>query len=311
MTETTDNIGAVKQPTTSTNQPKNIDSNAQVLPDTEFHPIEVNNAPSSDSPQHILNALNNDCIQEFLRRLKSFRDILNAAEVCTCFQENAIQCFPSHYKTLRIDDSENSADVSNCLPLKCVRSFLRIFGHLIRTIEWSFTGNRDHDEATLNIIANCCGKTLTELTIFGHDLNFNTKISFDALEKLALYDSTICNFALLTRLKCLKLVFVKITHSDWLAQEFPNLEEAKFFSCHKLKDNLLMEFLNLNPQLQSLELNCCRRISSSVFHNIGKRAPNLINLNYDPCKGLQSTFDANMIHLCDLRKLKSLRIECH
>lgn len=310
MTET-DNIGAVKQPSTASNESKSVDLNVVKISESEINPVEIEIPPAESSPQHILNALNNDCVQEIMRRIKNIRDLLNAAETCTCFQENIKVCFPSYCKTIRIDDSQQFDAQPNCLPLKNVQSFLSKFGHLIHTIEWSFTWNRDHDEATLNIIADFCGKTLTELIIFGHDLNFNTQSPFEALEKLALYDSTIRNFALLTQLKSLKLTFVKVTHSDWLAQEFPKLKEAKFYSFHKLKDNMLMKFLNLNPQLQSLELNCCRRISPSVFHDIGKRTPNLINLNFDPCKGLQSTFDANMIHLSRLRKLKSLRIECH
>lgn len=171
--------------------------------------------------------------------------------------------------------------------------------------------NRDHDEATLNVIAKFSGKTLSSFTIHGHDLDFNTQSPFEALENLTLHDLTISNFAQLSQLKSLKLAFVRVKHSDWLAQEFPKLEDVKFYSFHKLRDNILIEFLRLNPQLQSLELNCCPRISSSVFQDIGIRSPNLVKLNFDPCKGLQSTFDMNMVHLSRLRKLKSLRIECH
>lgn len=44
--------------------------------------------------------------------------------------------------------------------------------------------------------------------------------------------------------------------------------------------------------------------------DIGKSTPNLVNLALDPRKGLQQTFDENVIHLSTLRKLKCLRIEC-
>lgn len=60
--------------------------------------ITINDPPDQASPTHILNVLNNDCIQEVFRRLQSIEDFLNAAEVCTQFQENAKHCFPPIYK---------------------------------------------------------------------------------------------------------------------------------------------------------------------------------------------------------------------
>lgn len=267
--------------------------------------------PVQNSSQHILNALNNDCMKEIMRKLKSIEDYLNAAQVCTCFQENAKKCFPPNFKAIRIDDSESAAQIPNNLPLERVESFMSIFGPLISSIEWNFTHGRYHDEAILNMIAKFCGKTLSTFTIHGHDLDFNTESQFEDLEKLTLYDSTISNFTLLPQLKSLKLASIKVAHSDWLTQEFPKLEEAKFYAFHKLRDKMLLEFLQLNPQLHSLKLNCCRRITPSVFQDIDTRSPNLMRLNIDPSKGLQSTFDTNMVHLSRLRKLTSLRIECH
>lgn len=264
--------------------------------------------PTHDSPKNIINILNNDCIQEVLRLLKNMRDFVNAASVCTRFQENAKECFPSAFKNLRINDAD---DTPRSLPSSCVPAFLRIFGHFIQSIEWSWTQDQEHDDDILNTIAEFCGKTLTELTVYGHKLNFNTASPFEVLEKLELYDATIYDLGPLAPLKSLKLTFVKINDCDWLAKEFPNLQEAKFYAFHKLRDQMLTEFLRLNPQLQSLELICCRRITTSVFQNIGTCSPNLTNIGFEPCKGLQSTFDTNMVHLSDLRKLKSLHIECH
>lgn len=270
--------------------------------------VEIEVPPDQDSPKHILNILNNDCLQEIFRRLKQMRDFLCAAKVCTRFQENALECVPSAFKSLRIDDAN---DAPTSLPLEYLPDFLSTFGHFIQKIEWSWTQDREHDDDILNQIAAHCGKTLTDLTVYGHKVNFNTALPFEALKKLELYDATIYDLGALAPLKSLKLTFVKINDCDWLAKEFPKLQEAKFYAFHKLRDQMLMEFLRLNPQLQSLELICCRRITTSVFQNISRSSPNLINVGFEPCKGLQSTFDANMVHLSDLRKLKSLHIECH
>lgn len=270
--------------------------------------IQIEKPPAHDSPKNILNVLNNDCLQEIFRRLKKMRDFLSVASVCTRFEENAKECFPSEFKSIRINDA---SDTPRALPLECVPKFLMKFGSFIRSIEWSWTQDQEHDDETLNQIAAYCGKTLTELTVYGHKLNFNTQSQFEALEKLELYDATIHDLGALAPLKSLKLTFVKINDCDWLAKEFPKLEEAKFYAFHKLRDQMLTEFLRLNPQLLSLELICCRRITTSVFQNISHRSPNLVKVGFEPCKGLQSTFDANMVHLSDLQQLRSLHIECH
>lgn len=54
--------------------------------------------PPQDSPKHILNALNDKCIQQIFSYLISggILDFFSAAEVCKKFQENAKACFPSH-----------------------------------------------------------------------------------------------------------------------------------------------------------------------------------------------------------------------
>lgn len=120
--------------------------------------VEIEDPPDQDSPKHILNILNDDCLQEIFRRLKQMRDFLSAAKVCTRFQENAIECFPSTFKSLRIDDAN---DAPTSLPLEYLSDFLSIFGHFIQKIEWSWTQDREHDDDILNQIAAHCGKTLT------------------------------------------------------------------------------------------------------------------------------------------------------
>lgn len=64
--------------------------------------IDINNlytisdctvSPHQASSKHILNALDNDCIQEILRRLNNFEDALNIAETCVKFQTNFCQYF--------------------------------------------------------------------------------------------------------------------------------------------------------------------------------------------------------------------------
>lgn len=129
--------------------------------------------PAQDSPKHILNALNDDCIQEILRKLANATDFLSAAETCQQFQNNALQCYPPEFENLPFS-SENK---SNNLPMGLASNYLQIFGHLISELK----PVNDFDETILNMIANCCGETLSELDIKGNE---DTVMNCNALSKL-------------------------------------------------------------------------------------------------------------------------------
>lgn len=51
--------------------------------------IHMGQPPAQDAPNHILNALNSDCLQECFRRLPTHADFLNVASVYNKFRANA------------------------------------------------------------------------------------------------------------------------------------------------------------------------------------------------------------------------------
>lgn len=92
--------------------------------------------PARESSTHILNALNDYCIQNILRQLRNFEDFLNAAETCWRFQENAKSCFPFDFRRIAIGD-ETELSV---LPTDRVHNFLSNFGYLMKKVCWKASG---------------------------------------------------------------------------------------------------------------------------------------------------------------------------
>lgn len=264
--------------------------------------MERQDCPAQDSPHHILNSLNDDCIQEVLRRLSNVRDFLSAAEVCIRFQENANQCFP--FKTVSI---RNGEIFSNSIPVQRLKRFLSVFGHFIEAIRWNTT-NRDLDAEIFHTIAVFCGKNLLELTVIDHKIDFSVETQFEALKELEIETSLIDNIKIQPKLKVLKMKLVKVLHFDSFAQTNSKLCEIELVNVHGFTDKILMEFLIKNPQLKRFKLEGCKRISSAVLRNIGKSVPDLINLHVMFFSSFFEPID--MLHIGELRKLLCLEINC-
>lgn len=274
--------------------------------------------PAQNSASHILNALNNDCIQECFRRLTNLRDLLSAAEVCKDFRENAKQCYPSVYKKIIIHDWFYLA-YQNGLPSDRVKKFLIIFGHLIESIEWTsidsvyvdkqtcISRDQKNDQEILNLISDFCGKTLKKLEIQNHVSNFNTRSPFKILKELTLNNSPPLNFELHLQLTCLKLVRHYTIVGNWLMRQFPNLEKLAFIAMNDLTDDMIVHISTLNPQLRCLNVTRCDQITTAIFKNISHRLPNLMKLNITASN---LSIDRNMMDLSELQHLKYLTLQC-
>lgn len=128
--------------------------------------------PAENSSKYILNVLNDDCIQEILRRLLKTVDFFNAAESCHRFLANTLQCYPSKFKSLEANE------------LTCLQKsldFLQIFGQLIRTLGFDVGDNLELiSDGAFNMIADHCGETLVEMNV---EVEKNTTVNFSALSK--------------------------------------------------------------------------------------------------------------------------------
>lgn len=245
--------------------------------------------PDQLSPKHILNALNNDCIQEIFRRLHNIEDFVNMAEVCVRFQDNSRKCFPPIYKVFysthadNFDDHPDKLNKNLVLPLNRVQSFLSIFGDLIEKIVWRheieiycreqpykissiyhrlIEGKKtyqDYDKTNLRILADNCGKSVNELQIRRRFIDFNILRRFQALETLQIEECRnnyvkASKHGLFPKLKYLKITDL-MGDGGWLKQTFPKLIEAEFVDVNKfLDENTLIEFVDQNPQLKRLSV---------------------------------------------------------
>lgn len=266
--------------------------------------MNVQIPPAQDSPKHILNALNDDCIQLILRQLKNVLDFLSAAETCVRLQENAKLIFRTQFKQIRIDDFSR---LSNTVTVDRVASFLNIFGHLITGIDFDRQAmGKKLGKNIQNMIAEYCGKTLKIFKIRSDNkvVDLNTRSPFESLEELHLDCTNIQNFVHQTQLKSLYVSEFRTnrTNFDWLIQAFPKLKIVTFWSLHRLQHNQLIGFLESNPQLQSLNVEFCYDVWSQFIEHIDKFTPNLEKL----CFWYNSNHSLNAIS--NLRNLKFLSI---
>lgn len=295
------------QPRTDDNQ--NNDETPRTNDETSSAAIDVEMMhlpPAQDSPEHILNALNDDCILSILRELTNLRDFLRATEVCTRFQENAKRCFRVLFKQVRVDDSYVTP---YSITVTDLPSFLPIFGEFMQSLEWLSKENRNQDNINVFEMIAKHSDSLNELMSLGQNLDFNTCSKFKALEAMHITSGAIHNFQSHLKLKYLVLRQVKIKNIDWLTKPFPKLRLAEFFKIDTLTDDVLIKFLAHNPQLRRLKLSVCENLTSASFEYIAKCVPNLRYFTFASyTEHLLQNFNEHVLHLTNLKHLRSLRI---
>lgn len=258
-------------------------------------------------PKNILDILDDDCIKEIFRNITHVRDYLNAAEVCTRFLQNAMECFPQKFKSIHI----NVLGFSPIWSLKRLRRFLKLFGHLIRGFQLNFTKKGRQNERVLNLIADACGKTLKNLTVVGQKLNMKTRTPFESLELLHTDGTIIYNFSLHSQIKQLKFMNQSVKDCDWLIKGFAQLIDVEFSGIDDLTDFMLIEFLALNPQIICLKITHCHNLLTTFLPNLVARIPNIGHIHFESKRrDLPMAVEANLIQISKIKNLKGLYISC-
>lgn len=258
--------------------------------------------PAEDSPRHILNILNNFCIQSIFEQIDDIEDYHNAANVCTLFQANAIKCFPAHLKRFEIDHSMDASEIV---------SILRLFGHQMHTVKlYSMPRQADGNEI-LNAIVTHCGKTLKNFEFRNAKLDLTNALPrFEALEVLALDAHVkLTHFEPHSPLKGITILSNNkdVPVNTWFTQRFPHLESIFFMLNRNLTDEIVIDMVNLNPQLRCLKMVNCGKLTTEIFNGIGHRVPNLEEFAFETWN-TTVYFDENMRQLSNLTKLKNLTI---
>lgn len=279
----------------------------------------ISSPPPQTSPQHILSALSDESIQRILTYLiGDIRNYLSAAEVCKRFQENAIKSFPKMYVDFDIPIGfEWEIDH---IPLCHVKNFLNIFGHLMTSMAWDRNHDNSYEREVFSSIADFCGNTLVRSIMEDHHFDFGNGSQFKSLEELKLIACNVNNFRVPEALKQLQLTEnTKFNSMNWMSSTYANLSEISLMFLDQqcdFNDEILAEFLALNPQLQKLHVLDSNAITSSIFEKMASRVPNLIDFEIqiqipvqsDDIIRWQCKLDEDIIHLSNLRHLRRLHI---
>lgn len=216
--------------------------------------IYINQPPPQDSPSHILNALNDDCLEEVLQRVQNIEDFFSAFKVCARFQENAKKCFPERFTKISV--YRNHWSMTNRLPMQQLFSFLSVFGHKVQSISLNYVSP---GQDIIDKIADFCGKTLKTLKINEISYSILPEIpsSFQALEHLELSRVRLCNFNLLSTLKTLRLDDVNRSDIRYISKHLLNLEHLTM-NIPYIRPTLNLMVLRSLRQLKRLHVNCPR-----------------------------------------------------
>lgn len=269
----------------------------------------MNIPPAPDSPKNILNILNDDCIGEIFRRLRLFKDLLSAAETCTRFQKCAMDA-EYRFKSITIVDRCIDHPINrygsftdalltwqtDVVPLDCVPKLLQNFGHLIKSTGLIVNRvNPNQKNEMYELIDRFCGKTLKGLVIS----DFSNQNSFQVLKNLI--ESSLKFVSSYLPIK------LNVQQNPWYIRCFPHLKSVCFEDIDQLTNNMLTEFLVMNPQLQVLRMFRCAHLSPIILKSICNYSKNLHALNI--CWSRWYEIDDNdVIELKALRYLRRLHM---
>lgn len=219
--------------------------------------MKVKEADPWKQPEHILNALNDDCLLKVFSFLK-LNDLARTSDVCVRFNRLAKDVFVTKFKRLKVSFRDCN--------LYCFEKVLRNFGHLIFSlyIDGAY-GYSDH-ELVFEFMNEYTMPQLKQLTLrrfrLGKNVDINSTLSnLEHLELIlcSVYDlSAILEYCI--GLKLLKIVNLKLDNKPSenivclpirrIHQKFEKLEDIHFID--GLSEHELNNLIPLNAPLKKL-----------------------------------------------------------
>lgn len=255
---------------------KKVESASAVLFSETHHidgcAVQVKFAESCYQPDHILKALDDDCLREILSYLNAL-DLSKAAAVCTRFNGLAKSKFSTHkYRKM---------DLTKC-GYGEAKTALKHFGPLCQSIDiggynlFPKSSGTVDGENVLSLIDECCTTTLEELKLNG--FHFKKERQFRRNARFPIHDDTVwmqfqaslkkiylnrCYLSKSTgnllfdcnELKVLHLEKCSVDGGTYV-QKFDNLDELRLTEIRGFDGGLLNRFIELNPTLTKLAV--CR-----------------------------------------------------
>lgn len=247
-------------------------------------------SPDQNSPDHILNALDDDCLMEIFEQLP-VRDLYAMAWVCKRFRPIAVRAYHSRYKNESFDwadvDAEYGGSRLNSVSLSVFVDFLRIFGPTSVNVPACFS-----ESVTLGAIAEYC-PNLKELKCNKRKPDF--RLDPDAFAFLR---------PILPKLRKIAIPAASILDIcgdvDWQLEELgidlsgykipkiksPRLIKLSLFGGYRCSTRhnaqSIFKFLARNGQLKVLELGNCT-FSWAQWCKLSECLPHLETLSFDKC----------------------------
>lgn len=221
--------------------------------------MEVKEAEPWYQPDHILNVLDDDCLQNIFKYLKPYH-LTNASEVCTRFNQLAKDVFKAKFKRLEVDNGWIYGERYNYFV-----KMLRTFGSSIRSLS---IRSWDNHQNILQVINEHTSSQLKALTLYSFriDEHVNINSMLSNLETLELISCDVYSFSdiltVCTELKILKIKYMNFNRLKNrkrgiltlplrpLNQRFAKLEEIHLESL--LDEHDLNSFLTLDSPLKKL-----------------------------------------------------------
>lgn len=283
-----------------------------------YEPHPSLKAPEQNSPLHILNALNDDCLREIFKFLPLVA-LVNAADVCVRFRAHAKVAFASKFKNTVLTYGSQSHMCCANVSKEIIGSMLRNFGRLMQSIEVDgSTINSTNCTFFLNRVGHFCSSSVKKLILsyFKITGKLLKKLHplFANLNELSL---TQCEFNVhMTGLlaQCQNMTVFSMercnipSKGQLLKQQFAQLQEVNLKDNDSPRDSTFVEFFTLNPTITKLSLgDNFFEDPSTVVRAIGQHLRNLVELNLDSFElWVDSDYTKDVDYLGRLKCLKRL-----
>lgn len=229
-----------------------------------------------DFNSHILNVLNNDCLQEIFKHLNAF-DLKSVAETCIRFNQLAKETFRLKYRHLKLRSLSNEAEK--------IQTLFFSFGSLIQSLE--IVDNKLNYSMVRLILRDCPhlkALSLEDVAITCKWIGLQTL--FARIEALTLKNVVQRRCVKNMFAKCLKLRRLTMKNcrqfNREMNQNFPNLQEVEILN--SIDDNHhLYGLIRFNPTLVKLSIGRHYRTHDyrgelGVLQLIARTMPNLQSL---------------------------------
>lgn len=289
-----------------------IEPTAPLIYDLYFEFNEMSRAPNVDSPENILNVLDDDCIKLIFDKISNIRDFYSISNVCVRFKKIAgiVFSYIIKHKCVNFRDYLlNNED----LQMVQIENFFCEFGSFVESLEISehyIEQMEDKSNTLLKIIHKYC-KNLRKLDLQVHGVGNQTVAEIQPLlAKLEyLYLDFACGldfgafYDFISNCSQLNTLILTGCQSSELLLSMPNVNFPRLIEFKITSKNIaIVEFLELNPQIEKLTLKHSHHMRSFFNHDMPS-IQKLSLLNEDECITKEQS-----IHLKNLRALE-MRLE--